>query len=983
MADLLIEQLCQILAEKLQVAPTAGMNDLIAYMGDAVESDVMLKTALTERAVQINQGDARGYQVLVEGGRAYIGEHLHISDPSLVEAALNAILNAYASKPVRTSSNLPLSGVVRFIGRDEDLTTVHEKLQQTTTVAITSVSGMGGVGKTELALQYSYGKLREDAYPGGICWIQARSQDIGIGILDFARIQLGLPQPPEQLQTVPQQVKWVCERWRGEPILIVLDDVTDYAAVEPSLQQLDPRFRVLMTTRLKLGSPAQRLELEVLTEEASLELLRVLVDDTERINSQLEDAERLCEWLGRLPLGLELVGRYLARKQDLSLAQMLERLEAKKLEARALVQTEEQTQKITAKLGVAAAFQLTWEEKDFPNEARVLCGLLSVFALAPIPWKLVEQCLPSWNEEDLEDYRDDQLLGRSLLSRVGQERYQLHQLIREFFVVKLETELSNAAETLQRNFAKVLTAVAKTIPDVVTLDVIAQVEDALIHMTVVAEVLIDLLDDDIKTWSLIGLAWVAEAQSRWQDAEKWLKQALQIRETQSDHPNTAISLSNLAALYDKMSHHSEAEHLYQRALQICETQFGSNHPQTATTLNNLGELYRKTGCYSQAEPLYRRALQIREIQLGSNHPQTATCLNNLALLHQVMGRYSEAEQWLKQALRIREAQLGSSHPHTAQSIRNLAVVYQYIGHYSKAEPLFQQALQIQETQLGNDHPDTASTLSSLAALYLLNGDYSKAEPLVQRALQIREIQLVSDHPDTATTLSNLAEFYRVMRRYDEAESLYQRALQIWEAQLGKEHPSTAQGFRNLAALYHSMRRYDEAESLYQRALQIWETQLGREHPSTAQVLSDLAALHYSLGHYSKAELLYKRSLQIYETQLGSKHPHIATTLNNLAELYREIGRCSEAESLYKRSLQIDETQLDSDHPSTATTLNNLALLYQAMGRYNEAEPLMSRALVITEQKLGIAHPTTMKFRQNLATLLRIMSVGAKYKDALY
>lgn len=58
------------------------------------------------------------------------------------------------------------------------------------------------------------------------------------------------------------------------------------------------------------------------------------------------------------------------------------------------------------KLGVASAFQLTWEEDDFPKEARRLCGLLSVFALAPIPWPLVQQCLPVWDEEDLEDCRD-------------------------------------------------------------------------------------------------------------------------------------------------------------------------------------------------------------------------------------------------------------------------------------------------------------------------------------------------------------------------------------------------------------------------------------------------------------------------------------------------------------------------------------------------------------------------------------------------
>ena len=95
MADLLIERLCQLLGDKLQAAPTAGMNDLIAYLRNVIEADRELKGALTDKAVQINQGDATGYQVLVEGGSAYIRQHLHVSDPGMVKTVINIILQAY------------------------------------------------------------------------------------------------------------------------------------------------------------------------------------------------------------------------------------------------------------------------------------------------------------------------------------------------------------------------------------------------------------------------------------------------------------------------------------------------------------------------------------------------------------------------------------------------------------------------------------------------------------------------------------------------------------------------------------------------------------------------------------------------------------------------------------------------------------------------------------------------------------------------
>jgi tetratricopeptide (TPR) repeat protein len=724
-------------------------------------------------------------------------------------------------------SNIPLSSVVQFVGREEELLAVHEKLQEAATVAISSVSGMGGVGKTELALQYAYSKLREEAYPGGICWIQASVQDMGIGILDFARNQLGLPQPPEILNTVPQQVKWVCDRWQGKPILLVLDDVVDYQAVQPYLQQLDSRFRVLMTTRLKLGTPGKRLELEVLTEGAALELLRVLVDDAERINSQLADAQRLCERLGYLPLGLELVGRYLAHKQDLSLLEMLGRLQAKRLEAKALVKAKE----MTAQLGVAAAFELSWVE--LPEAARVLSGLLSLFALAPISWELVEQCLPEEDEEELEDCRDEELLGRSLLSRVGQRRYELHQLIREFFAVKLERELGDIAEGLQRRFALVLTEVAKTIPQIVTLDVIARVEEALPHLAVVAEGLTPLVEDEDTIWSFVGLASAAQAQSRWQEAEHWLTNCLQMTKTRfgDNHPNVATSLNNLAYLYSSQGRYEQAEPLFLQALELSKRLLGDNHSHVATSLNNLALFYSAQGRYKQAEPLFLQALELSKRLLGDNHSHVVTTLNNLAGLYNAQGRYNEAEPLYLQALELYKRLLGDNHPDVAMSLNNLAGLYSAQERYNEAESLYLQALELNKRLLGDNHPDVAMSLNNLAYLYSAQGQYEQAEPLYLQALELRKRLLGDNHPDVANTLNNLAGLYSAQERYNEAEPLYLLTLEIFVNCLGKNHPHTQTAWNNFCSLIqqavHNGKAGElSAHPLTQRILQKMQQQTG-------------------------------------------------------------------------------------------------------------------------------------------------------------
>ncbi|WP_423202526.1 CHAT domain-containing tetratricopeptide repeat protein [Microcystis flos-aquae] len=348
----------------------------------------------------------------------------------------------------------------------------------------------------------------------------------------------------------------------------------------------------------------------------------------------------------------------------------------------------------------------------------------------------------------------------------------------------------------------------------------------------------------------------------------FLWSSLRKQQLGDNHPDTATSLNNLAALYRVQGRYSEAEPLYKQALAIWKQQLGDNHPDTAISLNNLALLYKSQGRYSEAEPLLKQALAIRKQQLGDNHPDTAQSLNNLAELYRVQGRYSEAEPLYKQALAIRKQQLGDNHPLTAQSLNNLAALYQSQGRYSEAEPLYKQALAIWKQQLGDNHPATATGLNNLAVFYQSQGRYSEAEPLLKQALAIRKQQLGDNHPDTAQSLNNLAELYRVQGRYSEAEPLYKQALAISKQQLGDNHPDTAQSLNNLAALYQSQRRYSEAEPLYKQALAIRKQQLGDNHPDTATSLNNLAVFYQSQDDIPQAINYLSQGLAVQEYNLS-------------------------------------------------------------------------------------------------------------------
>jgi hypothetical protein len=206
---------------------------------------------------------------------------------------------------------------------------------------------MGGIGKTELALQYAWKHWNLGTYPAGVCWLQAGDEfelqeRLGQGIVQFARSKLDLK---PKGKTTLERVEWCWSHWSAGETLLIFDDVQSLADIEPFLQVLEPRFKILLTTRLKLGTSIQQIDLSEFSEEQALELLRTIVKDG-RVDQQLEDAKQLCQWLGYLPLALELIANYLAQEPYTNLNEMLGKLQREGLEDKALEigERENQTQ---------------------------------------------------------------------------------------------------------------------------------------------------------------------------------------------------------------------------------------------------------------------------------------------------------------------------------------------------------------------------------------------------------------------------------------------------------------------------------------------------------------------------------------------------------------------------------------------------------------------------------------------------------------
>ena len=119
-------------------------------------------------------------------------------------------------------------------------------------------------------------------------------------------------------------------------------------------------------------------------------------------------------------------------------------------------------------------------------------------------------------------------------------------------------------------------------------------------------------------------------------------------------------------LYQK-KYYTKAVPLAQRALDVAESDYGSNSPETVLALNNLAMLYKKTKKYKAAEPLYQRSLSISEKLVGPNHPDLGVPLNNLAMYYDSQKEYKKADKLSERAIAILDKAYGPKSPYVAQA----------------------------------------------------------------------------------------------------------------------------------------------------------------------------------------------------------------------------------------------------------------------------------------------------------------------------
>ncbi|CAG8395624.1 unnamed protein product [Penicillium salamii] len=756
------------------------------------------------------------------------------------------------SNQTPTSFELPLnlsgiSEVARFVAREDQLKRMQEILEMPAGRRIVVVHGLGGIGKTQLAIAYT---KRNRSRFSATLWLNARDetalkQSFARAAEWIARHYPSLTYIKGALESrdLVETVSAV-KRWLDEPMnnrwMVVYDNydnpllgnqtgksLASASFIEAStdsdndedlakafdLQKFLPETdhgAIIVTTRSSMVKLGQTLHLRKLEDiDDSLEVL-ASVSGREDLR-QDPVATDLARQLDGLPLALATAGAYL-EQVSISYAEYLQ------LYRESWQQLHEETPQLGA---YHQTLYSTWNlsYRYIQQQSPIAAMLLqqwAYFASEDLWYELLEYSdpeKPEWlvalTENKLIFHKSLRILcshglveadPTTTLQRVESGGYSVHGCVHSWMMHVLNQGLDKSmAWTAVR-------CVARRVPS----------------------------PDKHEFW-LIQRRLIAHAD-----------RCVEIIRNEEVDDGDVEALYSLGYLYADQSRLQEAEAMYERALEGFEKKWGREDPETLETVNNLGALYADQGRLQEAETMYERALAGFEKVCGREFTSTLSIIHNLGNLYMDQGRLQEAELMCKRALAGKEKAWGREHTSTLDTVNNLGTLYQRGGRLQEAEAMYKRALAGKEKAWGREHTSTLDTVNNLGLLYANQGRFQEAEAMFERALVGKEKTWGREHTSTLDTVNNLGLLYANQGRLQEAEAMYERALAGYDIAFGANSPfiyiPALNTLKNYGLLCENNGNVDTALLYYQRALVGTEAVCGQDSERYTWLFNRLSSL---------------------------------------------------------------------------------------------------------------------------------------------
>jgi tetratricopeptide (TPR) repeat protein len=681
-----------------------------------------------------------------------------------------------------------------FTGRAAEADQLLQRLGEGTGAAISGVSGMGGIGKTALALFVAH-KLAKQ-YPEAQIYVELKGTTTRLSPTEAMVQVIHAFQPLADLrQATPDEIEALYRSLLdGKQALLLLDNAEDATQVKPLLPP--STCGVVVTSRRTFVLPGlQPLRLDVLNPDDARDLLLSICP---RLDAH---AGRLAELCGHLPLALRIAASHLAARVNLAPSDYIAQLEAHRL-AR-LVSEDDPEQNVERVLDLSYG-QLAPEMQArfrtlavFPAPFDSLAAA-AVWALEPgatrdllgelVRFSLVEyDASPSPFEGE----------GRG---EGNEGRYGLHDLLRDFADARLTPDERHTAQqrhaesylnlcwTMDRLYKQggdnVLSALALFDAEFPHIRAGQAWSVSLAPTNDAAARLCNYYPDaapDILALRLHRREWI-----------HWLQSALATARKLGNKQAEGRHLGNLGLAHRSLGEVRQAIDYFERALAIAR-EIGDRRGE-GYRLGNLGLAYVALGEVRQAIDYFEQSLAIaREI---GDRKSEGNALGNLGIAYAILGEVQNAIEYYGQALAIQHA-IGDRQGEENQ-LGNLGNAYYSRGEVQKAIEHYEQALAIAR-EIG-DRRNEATWLGNLGNAYRQLGEVRKAIEYFEQALAIaREI---GDRQAEGTNLFNLSFAYEKLDDLPTAITCAESALKIFEA---IESPHAERARRQLESLREKSR----------------------------------------------------------------------------------------------------------------------------------------------------------------------------------
>ncbi|MEV0034724.1 FxSxx-COOH system tetratricopeptide repeat protein [Streptomyces sp. NPDC050804] len=770
--------------------------------------------------------------------------------------------------------------------------------------------GLGGIGKTQVALEYVHRFMADYDL---VWWISSeQTADVVAGLAELA-VRLGA-QGGEDMAAASQEAVDLLRR--GVPSsrwLLVFDNADDPEQIQRFFPPGGPGH-VLVTSRNQSWSQyGDALPVDVFLREESVEHLQRRAPGL-----STEDADKVATAVGDLPLAVEQAAAWIAETAT-PVAEYLDQLAQQAPSVLALNQPAGYPEP------VAATWNISIERlKDRSPAAVRLLQLCAFFAPEPISANLLYskemiEALKPYDvslQETLVLGRVIREIGRFALAKVDQvgNSIQVHRLVQAIIRAQLsEEEQRDARDAVHR-------ILAGARPDG------------------------DEPIDNPATWERFATIWPHLATS-----EASLCRRPETRRLMIDRVRYLWKRGDLLAAFALAD---ELRATWRETL-------GSDDPQYLYLRFHLSNIFRSQGRYVEARELDEETLTRQRRVLGPTHPHTYMTTSGLAMDLGTLGEYAKALDLAKEAHEGFSGIFHESHPRTLAAANNRALNLRMVGRYAQAREMDQDVFDRRTEVLGPDHPYTLSSATSLARDLREIGRYEDSVALLTRTYALYKEQLGRAFPGTLAAAKSLAVSLRRAGRLEDARRLTTATRNRYRAKYGGEpNPDSLACDLNLAADHFAAGEPVAARDLAQEVVDQYLRVPGERHPYTLAAINNLGVYQWGCGAPELAEQLFQGALRTMREVLGDDHPHTLFCTVGLANAMADLGELDEALVTERGAVAGLRVALGSHHPETLAVASNMCVTLGALGRKDEAALLRAETVEELVRLLGEEHALT-------------------------